>query len=153
MTLTSHAYVRGLIPPRAKACSCFLEKSQTFRAKIRPFPNTKFENILQRHSLEPYKWYEIIKFMVGDFGWEHEGTKSGVCTVKHSWQLVFGHFWSKLGSKDPKPHRRHLLSKRSHQKEIWAQLLGKMIAASPSWQNPTVTKFIWAFKVLEGIHW
>ena len=25
--------------------------------------------------------------MVGDFGWEHEGTKSGVGTVK--WLLVF----------------------------------------------------------------
>ena len=23
-----------------------------------------------------------MKFMVGDFGWEHEGTKSGVGTVK-----------------------------------------------------------------------
>ena len=69
-------------PSCAEACSCFFEQSQTFRAKIRPFPYMKFENILQRHSLEPYKWCEIIKFMVGDFGWEHEGTKSGVGTVK-----------------------------------------------------------------------
>ena len=26
--------------------------------------------------------------MVGDFGWEHEGTKSGVGTVKHQQKIL-----------------------------------------------------------------
>ena len=31
-----------------------------------------------------------MKFMVGDFGWEHEGTKSGVGTVKEKYQAWRG---------------------------------------------------------------
>ena len=42
----------------------------------------KFENVLPSCSAQLYNSLEKVKFMVGDFGWEHEGTKSGVGTVK-----------------------------------------------------------------------
>ena len=72
---------RVRFPSPSKASSNFFENAQTLRTKIRLFPWMKIWNILYRHSLEPYKWYKIIKFMVGDFGWEHEGPSSRIGTV------------------------------------------------------------------------
>ena len=50
MTLTSHADVLDSISPWAETCFCFFKKSQTFKAKIRPFLWMNFENILPSYS-------------------------------------------------------------------------------------------------------
>ena len=65
MTLTSHAVILGSILPVGRNLFLFFEQSQTFRAKIRPFPWMKFENILPSNSAYLYNSLKKVKFMVG----------------------------------------------------------------------------------------
>ena len=44
--LVFHSAALGSNLPMGRDLYLFFEQSQTFRAKIRPFPNTKFKNIL-----------------------------------------------------------------------------------------------------------